>query len=69
MMKLKALVILAIIICSLLPVYLLYKYMQKIIRPRESMARLFLYISAGFVLVFVYTFLLVLVIKKVFPDA
>jgi hypothetical protein len=68
-MKLKALAILAIIICSFLPVYLFYKYLQKTIRPRESMTRLFLYITAGFVLVFVYTFLLVFVIKKIFPGA
>jgi len=66
---LKALVILAIIICSLLPVYLLNKYLQKIIMPRESMARLFSYIVAGFVLVFIYSFLLVFIIKKLFPGA
>jgi hypothetical protein len=43
--------------------------MQKIIRPRESAGRLFLYLFAGFALVFVYTFLLVLVIKNLFPGA
>jgi len=68
-MKLKALVILAIIIGSLLPVYLFNKYLQKIIMPRESIARLFLYIIAGLVLIFIYSFLLVFIIKKLFPGA
>jgi hypothetical protein len=68
-MKLKALAILAIIIVSLIPVYLLYGYMQKMIRPKDSMGRLFLYLLAGFFLVFVYTFLVVFIIKKLFPGA
>ena len=68
-MKLKALAILAIILVSLFPVYLLYKYMQRIIRPKESAGRLFLYLFAGFALVFVYTFLVVFIIKKIFPGA
>jgi cytochrome c biogenesis protein CcdA len=66
---LKALAILAIIIVSLIPVYLLYKYLQKMIRPKDSAVRLFLYLFAGFALVFVYTFLVVLIIKKIFPGA
>jgi hypothetical protein len=68
-MKLKALAILFIILFSLIPVYLFNKYLQKIIKPRESLARLFLYLFSGFLLVFVYTFLVVLVIKKLFPGA
>ena len=68
-LKLKALATLAIIIVSLIPVYLLYKYMQKVLRPGESAGRLFLYLFAGFALVFVYTFLLVFIIKEIFPEA
>jgi len=68
-LKLKALAILAIIIVSLIPVYSLYKYMQKMIRPKDSAGRLFLYLFAGFALVFVYTFLVVFIIKKIFPGA
>jgi len=68
-MKLKAITILLIIVLSLVPVYLLNKYMQKNIRPRESLSRLFLYMLSGFLLVFAYTFLVVFIIKKLFPDA
>jgi hypothetical protein len=68
-MKWKAFLILFIILVSLFPVYLLNKYFQKIIQPRKSFARLMLYLLSGFVLVFVYTFLVVLVIKKIFPGA
>jgi len=68
-LNLKAFVILIIIIVSLFPVYMFNKFMQKKIRPRESMSRLFLYLLSGFALVFIYTFLLVFVIKKLFPGA
>jgi hypothetical protein len=68
-MKLKALAILFIILASLIPVYLFNRYLQKKIRPRASMGRLFLYMLSGFLLVFAYTFIVVFVIKKLFPDA
>jgi hypothetical protein len=68
-MQLKAIAISGIIFCSLIPVYLLYKYLQKKIRPKESMGRLFLYLFAGFAMVFVYTFIIVFIIKKIFPEA
>jgi len=68
-MKLKAIAIFIIIICSLFPVYFFYKYFQKAIRPKESMGRLFLFLFAGFALIFVYTFIIVFAIKKIFPNA
>ncbi|MFI5129501.1 MAG: hypothetical protein ACHQFX_05895 [Chitinophagales bacterium] len=68
-MKLRTLAILLIILVSLIPVYLLNKYLQPKIRPKQSGGRLFLYIISGFLLVFVYTFLVVLVIRKLFPVA
>jgi uncharacterized membrane protein YidH (DUF202 family) len=68
-MKLKTLAILFIILVSLIPVYLFNRYLQKKVQPRKSLGRLFLYLFLGFVLVFVYTFLVVLIIKKLFPDA
>jgi hypothetical protein len=68
-MKLKALVILFIILASLIPVYLVNRYFQKAIRPKESLGRLFLYLLSGFLVVFIYTFLVVLAIKKLFPGA
>jgi hypothetical protein len=66
-MKLRAVAILLIIIVSLIPVYLANKFLQKKIQPRQSAARLFLYMLFGFLLVFAYTFLVVLVIRKLFP--
>jgi len=68
-MKWKAIVILFIILLSLIPVYSINKYLQKILRPRESLVRLFFYLLTGMVLVFLYTLILVLLIKWVFPDA
>jgi hypothetical protein len=68
-MKGKAIVILLLILASLIPAYLLNKYLQKIIRPRESLGRLFFYLLNGMLLVFVYTLLLVFVIKLLFPSA
>jgi len=68
-MKWQALLILLIIIVSLFPVYLLNKYIQKNLRPRESLGRLILYLVIGFLTVFIYTFLLVYGVKKLFPAA
>jgi len=69
MQKLKAIAILLIILVSLIPVYWLNKKLQSTIRPKESLARLFLYILSGFALVFIYTFLVVFIVKKLFRGA
>jgi cytochrome c biogenesis protein CcdA len=66
-MKWKAITVVVIIIVSLLPVYLVSKSLQKAIQPKKSFGRLLLYLLAGFALIFGYTFLLVLFIKKLFP--
>ena len=68
-MKWKAFTILFIILLSLIPVYLLHKYLQKIIQPRQSMKRLFLYLFAGLLLIFGYSFVVVFIIKSIFPGA
>lgn len=68
-MKWKAIVILVIIFVSLIPAYSLNKYLQRTIKPRESLGRLFFYLFSGMMLVFVYTLLLVLLIKFIFPTA
>jgi predicted transporter len=69
MNKLKALGILFIILASLIPAYYLSKYLQKLLKPRESIGRLVVYMIAVMLLVFIYSFLLVLVIKWLFPNA
>lgn len=66
-LKLKALTILFIVLMSLFPVYLLYNYLQKILRPKESMRRFFFWMIASFALIFAYTFLLVFLISLTFP--
>jgi 4-hydroxybenzoate polyprenyltransferase len=68
-LKLKAAAVMGIILVSLIPVYLLYKYLQVKMRPRESGQRFFLWLLTCFVLIFGYTFLVVLTIKLLFPAA
>ncbi|MEO8404194.1 MAG: hypothetical protein ABI480_06355 [Chitinophagaceae bacterium] len=65
-MKLQKLAILLIIVISLVPVYALIKYFQKIIRPGESFGRLLLYMLLSLVTVFLFTFLVVFIIRKTF---
>ena len=66
-MKLRNLLILLTILVSLVPVYLANRWLLRLLRPRQSMGRLFLYLLSGFLLVFAYTFIVVFVIKKLFP--
>ena len=68
-MKLKSIGILFFIILSLLPVYLLYKYLQRVMRPKESMLRFLFWLITIFALIFTYTFLVVFIIKMLFPTA
>ncbi|MGQ0738183.1 MAG: hypothetical protein ACT4OJ_03910 [Bacteroidota bacterium] len=68
-MKLKALMILVIIIVSLLPVYLIYKHLQRVMQPRASGRKFLLWLLTVLSIIFVYTFLLVLTIRLLFPGA
>jgi hypothetical protein len=63
------LAILFILLLSLVPAYSFNKFLQKIIKPRESFGRIFLYLFSGLLFVFIYTFLLVFIIGKLFPGA
>jgi hypothetical protein len=69
MNKAKAIAILGIILLSLFPVYILYKYLQKVMRPSESMQKFLLWVLTMLFIIFGYTFLLVLIIKLLFPGA
>lgn len=64
--KLRSILVLLVIIVSLIPVYLVNRYLQKIIRPRQSMGRLLLYVLCAFLIIFIYTTLVVLLVKKLF---
>lgn len=68
-MKARAIFILLIILASLIPVYYINKYFQNILRPRESLSKLFLYLLSVFAFILLYTFLIVFVIKLLFPAA
>jgi hypothetical protein len=68
-MKLKAVLILLLIILSLLPAYALYQYLQRVIQPKESMRRFLAWLIIVLTLIFVYTFLVVFIIRLLFPQA
>jgi len=68
-MKLKAVAILLIIIFSLIPVYMLYKYLQKVMRPKRSPGLFLLWLVTNFIVIFGYTFLVVFIIRLLFPGA
>jgi hypothetical protein len=66
-MKLRSLLILLMVGLALIPAYSLNRYLLKVIRPRDAAARFFLYILLNFVLVIVYTILVVGIILSIFP--
>jgi hypothetical protein len=68
-MKLKAFAIVAIIILSLIPLYILYKYIERKIQPRESFRNFGVWLIAVMVLIFAFSFLLVFIIRTLFPGA
>ncbi len=59
----------AILLVSLLPLYVLHRYLTRVLRPRESLRRFGAWAGIMLLLVFVYTFLLVLLVKLLIPGA
>ena len=59
--------ILLVILLALIPLYYLNRGMQRVMRPRESAGRFFLFLFANFVLVIVYTLFVVGLIVRIFP--
>ena len=66
-LNLKAFIIVLIIVASLFPAYLFYQYLARIMRPKETLARFAAWMFAVFVLILVYTFIVVFGIRLVFP--
>lgn len=66
-MKSRSLLIFLVIVLSLIPVFYFYRWMQRVMRPRESAGRFFLFIFANFLLVIVYTISIIGLIVKLFP--
>ncbi len=65
-MKLRSLLILLVLILSMVPVYYLNRWLQRVMRPRENAGRFFLFLFANFVLIIVYTVLVVGVTVRLF---
>ncbi len=59
------LIILPILVASLVPAYYFNKYLQRVLKPRESAGRLFLFMLANFVFIIVYTIMLVGMIVRI----
>ena len=59
--------ILLLLLLSLLPMYYVNRWLQRVMRPRDSAGRLFLFMFANFVLIVAYTVFLVGLIVRIFP--
>jgi hypothetical protein len=64
-MRGRSLIILLILVGSLVPAYYFNRYLQRVLKPRESAGRLFLFILANFVFIIVYTIMLVGMIVRI----
>ena len=65
-MKLRSLLILLALVLAMVPAYYLNRWLQRMIRPRENAGRFFLFLFANFVLIIVYTVLVVGVAVRLF---
>jgi hypothetical protein len=66
-MKVRALLILLMLVVAMVPVYFFNRWLQRVMRPRENVGSLFLFMLANFVMVVVYTMLVVGMIVRIFP--
>ncbi len=65
-MRLRSLLILLVIVIALIPFYYLNRWLKQVIRPRDAADRFFLFIFANFLLVVVYTVLMVGLVVRLF---
>jgi len=63
----KSVIVLSLIGAFMIIAYFLNKWLQKIIQPRQSFSRLFFYFFSVLISVFLLSFLMVLVITKLYP--
>ena len=66
-MKLRGLLILLIIVLALIPVYYFNRLLQRVLRPKDSAGRFFLFLFVNFLMIVVYTVLIVGVVVRVIP--
>jgi hypothetical protein len=65
--KLHSLLILLIIVLALIPVYYFNRWLQHVLRPKDSAGRFFLFLFVNFLMIVVYTVLVVGVVVGVIP--
>ena len=63
----QKILLLLFILLSLVPMFYINRWFQSLIIPRKSIARLLLYFLVVLELVFIYTYLLIMVIANLFP--
>jgi len=63
----EKILVLLFILVSLVPVFYINKWLQNLVLPRKSLGRLVLYFVVVLELIFIYTYLLVIVIVNLFP--
>lgn len=66
-MRVRSLIILLLLVAAMVPVYYLNRWLNRVVRPRESAGRFFLFLFANFVLVIVYVVFVVGLIVEIFP--
>lgn len=66
-MKFRSLLILLILVLALIPVYYFNRWLQRVVQPRQSAPRFFLFLFTNFLLIIVYTVLIVGLVLRVIP--
>jgi uncharacterized membrane protein len=64
----KSILVLSLIIVFMVIGYLINKWLQQLVLPRQSLGRLFLYFLTVLISVFILSFLMVFVIGKLYPN-
>ena len=64
----KTMIVLSLIVVFMVIGYVFNKWFQRIIKPRDSFGRLFFYFFSVLALVFVLSFLMVLLVGRLYPD-
>ena len=64
----KSAIVLTLIVVFMFMGWVVNKWLQKIIRPRESFGKLLLFFLSILIMIFILCFLMVFVITKLYPD-
>jgi len=63
----KSIIVISLILAFMVLSYFLNQWLQKIIKPKQSLGRLLFYFLAVLISVFVLSFFMVFVIGKLYP--